>query len=116
MRRGGRRRTERSPESLRRRQSSGNQPGGGTLDITLDAGDLAGKAQPWQRPQPELLVDEPRAVEESVAVEPAKPCELGIAKARNGPEDPHLLAMLQLGLEPHHIVERADGIVLPQLD
>ena len=36
-------------------------------------------------------------------------------EARNGAEDPHLLAVLQLGLEAHHVEQRAELVVLPKL-
>ena len=45
----------------------------------------------------------------------AEPGELGIAKAGNRAEDAHLLAVLQLGLEAHHVEQRAELVVLAQL-
>jgi hypothetical protein len=44
------------------------------------------------------------------------PGELGFFQSRNHPEDPHLLAMLQLGLKPDHVPQSAERVVLPQLD
>ena len=41
--------------------------------------------------------------------------ELGPFQARNGAEDARLLAMLELGLEAHHVEQRAEPIVLAQL-
>jgi hypothetical protein len=49
-------------------------------------------------------------------VQAAQPGELGVLQARDHAEDPHLLAMLQLGLEADHVVERAERVVLAQLD
>ena len=46
----------------------------------------------------------------------AEPGEFGVLQARDGAEDAHLLGMLQLGLEADHVVERAQRIVLAQLD
>ena len=45
----------------------------------------------------------------------AEPRKLGLAEAGYSPEDPHLLAVLQLGLEPHHVEQTAKLIVLAQL-
>src|SRR5690349_13498557 len=49
-------------------------------------------------------------------MEAAEPSELGILETRNGPEQPHLFGMLQLGLEADHVPERAERIVLAELD
>ena len=46
----------------------------------------------------------------------AKPRELGVLQAGNGAEDAGLLAVLQLGLEADHVVERAKLVVLAKLD
>ena len=48
-------------------------------------------------------------------MQPTQPRELGVFQARDRAEDAHLLAMLQLGLEADHVVERAERIVLAQL-
>ena len=42
--------------------------------------------------------------------------ELGLGKAWNCSENPNLLRMFELGLEADHIPERAQRIVLPQLN
>ena len=52
----------------------------------------------------------------AVAVDAAQPRELGILEAGNGAEDPHLLGVLQLGLEADDVPQRAERIVLAQLD
>ena len=44
-----------------------------------------------------------------------EPCELSVFEARDGAEDAHLLAVLQLGLEPHHVEQRGKLVVLAQL-
>ena len=49
-------------------------------------------------------------------MQPAEPRELGIFQAGDHTEHVGLNAVLQLGLEADHIVERAQGIVLAQLD
>ena len=48
-------------------------------------------------------------------MQPAEPRELGLGERRNGAEDAHLLAMLQLGLEADHVEQRAELVVLAQL-
>ncbi len=45
----------------------------------------------------------------------AEPRELGLLEPRDHAEDADLLAMFQLGLEAHHVPQRAEGIVLPEL-
>ena len=45
----------------------------------------------------------------------AEPREFGVFKARDHAEDAHLLGVLELGLKAHHVVERAQSIVLPEL-
>ena len=49
-------------------------------------------------------------------MQPAEPREFGVLQPRNGAEHRHLLGMLQLRLEAHHVVERAQRIILAQLD
>ena len=41
--------------------------------------------------------------------------EFGVLQARDGAEDAHLLAVLQLGLEADHVEQRAELVVLAQL-
>src|SRR3546814_1274604 len=53
---------------------------------------------------------------EGVAVQPAQPREFGIFEPWNGAEQPHLLGVLELGLEADDVPERGRGIVLTQLD
>ena len=89
---------------------------GGRLDIALHAGDLTGEAQARLGLEPQAPVEQPGRVDEGVAVQPAEPCELGIFQARNAAEDAGLLTVLQLGLEADHVVERAQRVVLTQLD
>ena len=45
----------------------------------------------------------------------AEPRELGVLQAGDGAEQPHLLAVLHLGLEADHVEERAERVVLPEL-
>ena len=46
----------------------------------------------------------------------AEPRELGVLQTGNGAEDALLRAVVQLGLETDDVVERAELVVLPQLD
>ena len=48
-------------------------------------------------------------------MKPAEARELGLLQARNGAEDAHLLAVLELGLEAHHVEQGAELVVLAQL-
>ncbi len=105
----------RQTPGLRGGGAAGEKPGGGALHIALDAGDLSGEAQPRHGVEPQLTVDEARRVEERVAVQPAEPGELGALQAGDGAEQADLLAVLQLGLEADHVVERAQRVVLAQL-
>src|SRR3546814_7241314 len=49
-------------------------------------------------------------------MEAAEAGELGILEARNGPEQADLLGIFQFGLEADHVPERAERIVLAELD
>ncbi len=49
-------------------------------------------------------------------MQPAEPGELGVLQPGDRPEQTHLLAMLELGLEADHVPQRAELVVLPQLD
>ena len=46
---------------------------------------------------------------------PAEPGELRMLQSRNGAKDAQLLAVLQLGLEPDHVEQGPELVVLPQL-
>src|SRR3546814_20242818 len=82
----------------------------------LAAGDLPGKGDAGQGLQPQGAVQKPWRIEEGVAVKPAQPRELGLLQPRNGPENPHLLGMFELGLEADDVPQRAERIILPELD
>ena len=63
-------------------EPAGQQADGGALDIALAAGDLAGEADMRRRLQAQGRVEQARAVDEGVAVQPAQPRELAPAPAR----------------------------------
>ncbi len=101
---------------LGRRHAARHQAHGRALDVALAAGDLPGEAQPRHGLQPQPRVEQPRRVDEGVAVQAAEPRELGPLQPRDGAEHLDLGAVLQLRLEAHHVVERAERVVLAELD
>src|SRR4051812_309970 len=115
-RRGLRRRCQAQAARLRRSIETCNEADAGGFHITLAAGHLPCEAQLGLRAQPKLLVQQLRRVQEGVAVQPAEPRELGLLQARDAPEYLLLCAVFQLGLESDHVVERAELVVLAQLD
>ena len=66
--------------------------------------------------QPQRGVEQSRGVEKGVAVQAAEPRELGLLQPGDHAEDVGLRAVLQLGLEADHVPQRAQRIVLAQLD
>src|ERR1043166_4827670 len=96
------------------RAAAAEGPGGGPdrrrSHLPIAAVRVAAKAQARHRGEAQRCVQQPGRVEEGVAVEPAEAGKLGLLQARNGPEDAHLLAVLQLGLESDHVVERAEPV------
>jgi len=114
---GGRRRgLQGSAQALGGGEAAGQQAGGGALDIAFDPGHLAREAQARGDLHPQGPVQQARAVDEGVAVQPAQPGELGVGEARDHPEHLGLGPVFQLGLEAHHVPQRAQGVVLAQLD
>src|SRR4029079_6027035 len=97
------------------REAAGQQADRRGFDITLAAGDLAGETQARRCSEPQGFVQQLRRVEKRVAVNPAKPRELGLLQSRNGAEDAHLLGMLELGLEADHVEQGPELVVLAQL-
>src|SRR6516165_8637669 len=102
-------------ESLRRGETACEEANGGGFDIALTARDLAGKAQPRLGSHPQRAIEKLWCVDKGVAVKATEAGELGSCKARDRTEDVHLLAVFKLGLNPHHIEQRAEPIVLAQL-
>src|SRR5690606_13457190 len=80
------------------------------------ARDLAGETNMRGGPETQRLVEELRRIDEGVAVEAAEPREFGMLEGGNGAEQPDLLGMLELGLEPDHVPQGAERIVLAELD
>src|SRR4029077_7330859 len=90
-------------------------PYGRRFHIALDPRDLSGEAKPRIGFQPQALIEQHRAVQKSVAVQTAEPRELCLLEPRDGAEDADLLGVFQLGLEPDHVPQAAERIVLPEL-
>ncbi len=90
-------------QAARRGEPPGDEPDRCGFDIALDAGDLPGEAQPRIGLETEACIEQLRAVEEGVAVEPSEPRELGLAEPRDHAEHARLLAMFKLGLEADHV-------------
>src|ERR1700683_308479 len=65
--------------------------------------------------EPQRRIEKFWRVEKSIAVQAAESGEFRVGEPRNGPQDTRLLAMLQLGLEAHHVEQRAELVVLTQL-
>ena len=104
-----------APEPLGGGEAAGEKPDRGALDIAFAPGDLPGEAQTRRAPEAQPRVEQARRIEEGVAVQAAEPRELGPLQPRNEPEHMRLLAVFQLGLEPHHVEQRAERVVLAQL-
>ena len=113
--RGRRRRYPGRAHALGGGSAARQQADGGALHVALAAGDLAGEAQPGLGAQAQLAVEQLRRIEEGVAVQAAQPRELGVLQAGDHAQDAGLLAVLELGLEAHHVPQRAQRIVLAQL-
>ena len=102
--------------NLGRRHDPRDKADSGAFDIALATGNLACEADMRRSFQAELAIEQHRRVDESVAVQPAQPGKLGVFQPRNGAEQPDLLGVFQLGLETHHVPQRAQLVVLTQLD
>ena len=114
---GGRRRRQRDrfAQPLGGGEAPGQKPDRRGFHIAFAAGDLPGKAQARHRREPKTRIEQLRRVEEGVAVQAAQARELGLLEPRDHAEDAALFAVLQLGLEAHHVPQRAQRIVLAQL-
>jgi hypothetical protein len=112
--RGGRRkRRQLDPEPFGGGEAARDQADRGAFDVAFAAGDLAGEAQAGRGPQAQAAVEQPRRIQERVAVQAAEPRELRMLQAGNHPEHARLLAIFQLGLKTHHVEQRAQRVVLP---
>ena len=113
---GGRRRQQNAlAELFGCGKAAGKQTDRCQLDIAFAAGDLSGKAQLRHRLEPQRRVEQFWRIEERIAVQAAEPRELGFAEAGYGPKNPHLLGMLELGLETDHVEQAAKLVVLAKL-
>jgi len=110
------RRRDRLAAPLGRREAAGEEPDGRRFDVSLAAGDLAGEAQPRHGGEPQGRIEQPGRLQEGVAMDAAEACELGLLQSRNHPEHTHLLGVLHLGLEAHDVEQRAEPVVLAELN
>ena len=94
----------------------GEQPHGGGFHIALHPGDLPRQKEVGEVNEIEVRRQETRGMDEGVAVDGAQAHELGLLQPRDEPEDPLLLAVFQLGLKAHQVVERAFPVFGPELD
>ena len=104
------------PQPLGGGEPAGDEADRGALDIALAAGDLAGEAQARRGLQAQTGVEQARGIEIGVAVHAAETGELRPFQPWNHAEDAALLAIFELGLEADDVEERAERIVLPELD
>ena len=113
----GRRRRQASPAHLRHRQAAGEQADRRAFDIALAAGDLPGEADvrrcDFSRSWRSSSVGELMKVLRWIPPSRANSAFSSPGMVR---KMPHLLGMLELGLEADHVPQRAELVVLPQLD
>src|SRR5437763_13134471 len=115
--RGGRgRRKDHFPLPLGGCKSAGEKTDGGGFNIALATSDLAGEPQVRLGTKAQRRIEQLWRVEERVAMQTAQAGELGLFQPWNGTKDARLLAMPELRLEADHIEQRAESIVLAQLN
>ncbi len=71
-----------------------DQADGRALYIALAPRNLPGEADIRPALEPQLTIEQPRRVDEAVAVDSAEPREFGILQAWDSAEDPYLLPVL----------------------
>ena len=91
------------------------QAAGRALHIALEAGDLACKEDVGVLLEAEPCAQHPGCVEEGVAVHDAVADELRIPQRRDHGKDALLLAKRQVRLEADNVIQRAPGVVAPEL-
>ena len=94
---------------------TGQQPGGDGLRVTLDAGKLAGKHEPWRFLEAECFVQQQRGLDVGVAMDLAVAQEARIFKAGNHAQHARLLAEFQMVLEADQVVAVGANVLLAQL-
>src|SRR5689334_888633 len=103
MRRGDGRRRKCVAAPFGRRETAGEQSDRSRFNVALTAGDLAGEAPARIRRQPQARIEQFWRIEKSIAMETAEPGKFGVLQTRDGAENAHLFAVLQLGLKADHV-------------
>ena len=76
------RRDERLIQPLSSSETPGQQANCSTFDIALDAGNLAGEAQPWLCAQAQLGIEQARGIQEGISVQAAQPGKFGVFEVK----------------------------------
>src|SRR5262245_22293562 len=111
-----RRRGDALPVALRGGKTARQQADGGRFHVSLAARDLASEAPAAVSSEPQCLIEQLGGIQKCIAVKSAQARKFRLLQAGNGAEDPYLLAVFKLGLEAHHVEQRAEPVVLPVLD
>src|ERR1700689_5156795 len=82
-------------ETLRGGKPACQEADGGGFDIAFAAGDLAGKAQPRHRLEPQRCIEKFWRIEKSIAVQATESGKFRVGERGNGPQDTRLLTVLQ---------------------
>src|SRR5579863_4389008 len=98
------------------KEPPGEESDGGALDIALDAGDLSGESDRRPGLQAELQIQKSWTVDETVPMKPAEPREGRVFQPGDHAENPGLFSIFQLRLEPHHVEQATECVVLTELD
>ena len=97
-------------------KTTGQQTDRGRFHIAFAAGDLTGEADMVAALEPQSFVEQLWRIQIGVAVQAAETGKFSILQAGNAAENLNLGAIFELRLKTHHVVERAEGVVLTQLD
>src|SRR5436190_13785440 len=116
MRGGRRRRKDHFSLPLGGWKPAGEKTDGGGFNITLTARDLAGEPQARLGTKAQRRIEQLWRMEERVAMQTAQAGELGLFQPWNTAKDARLLAMPEFRLEADHIEQRAESIILAQLN
>src|SRR5437870_8615763 len=108
----GRWRSRGLADELGSREASGEETNGRGLYVAFAPRNLTCETQAGLSLQTQSFVQQLRRVDEGVSVQTAEAGELRLREARDGAEDADLLAVFQLGLEPDHVEQGGELVVL----